>query len=117
MKPNLLKGWDGKKGGREMLYVSVCTLKKDIQMPVSFGNSEEWKRISHDDALHGRYKRIKCYETLVDSPFKVMLLIDSDETDALKALSDNLGDKWDITTYPLHELREIAEEDHAVIAG
>ncbi|MBI5741171.1 MAG: hypothetical protein HZA16_10680 [Nitrospirae bacterium] len=100
-----------------MLYVSVCTLKEGIQRPVSFGKSEEWKRISRDDALHGRYKRIKCYETLSDSPLKIMLLIDSDETDVLKALSDDLGDKWDMTTYPLHELHEIIEEDHAVIAG
>jgi len=61
------------KGVRNMMYVSVCTLKKANKCR---SLSAQW-RVEEDQSrwsLHRRFKRINA-TTLSDSPFRVMLLM------------------------------------------
>jgi hypothetical protein len=77
----------------------------------------EWVKVSRDELLHKKCKMIRCYETLTGTPQKLIIMMETDEPDALDLLSRDFGSDWSIETYPLHEMYEVLEEDHSIVAG
>jgi len=77
----------------------------------------EWVRISKDEPLHKKCKMIKCYETAGNSSHGLIIMVDTNEPDALSMLSRDFGNDWSLEIYPLHELHEVLEQDHSIIAG
>ena len=100
-----------------MLYVSICKAKKNLPKMANSTDIKEWLKICKDELLHKKCKMIKCYETVDDSPQELLLMFSTYEPDALKLLSRDFGDDWDLKTYPLHEIPDFMEEDHWVIGG
>jgi len=78
---------------------------------------EEWITLCRDEPLHKKCKMIRCYETLGGTPQKMIVMIDTSDPDALDMLSRDFGKDWSIETYPLHEMQEVGEEDHSIVAG
>jgi len=101
---------------KKMKYVAICKSKKrpSTERPA---DRAEWVAVSRDELLHKKCKMIRCFETLTGKPQKLILMIDTNESDALSLLSRDLGNSWNIETYPVHELHEILEEDHSIVAG
>lgn len=77
----------------------------------------EWVKVSRDALLHKKCKMIRCYETMAGKPQKLIIMMETDEPDALNLLSRDFGSDWNIETYPLHEMYEVLEEDHSIVAG
>ena len=106
-----------REGGIYMLYVSICKAKKNLPKMAKTADIEEWVRVCKDELLHKKIRMIKCYETIGDSPQELLLMFDTTDPDALKMLSRDFGDDWNLKTYPLHEIPELLEEDHSIIGG
>ncbi len=100
-----------------MFYVSICKAKKDLPKMANSTDIEEWFKVCKDELLHKKCKVIKCYETVGDSPQELLLMFSTYDKDALKLLSRDFGDDWDLKTYPLHEIPDFMEEDHSIVAG
>jgi len=100
-----------------MRYVSICSLKSGLPLSTKAKDIKEWIKVSKDEPLHKKCRMIKCYEIMNDPPKKLLLMIDTDEPNALNLLAGDFGVDWNIETYPLHELEESMEEDHSIIAG
>lgn len=99
-----------------MLYVSMCNTKKNIPDMAKTRDVEEWVRVCKDELLHKKCKSIKCYETM-DIPHKLMIIIDTKDAEVLNLLSRDFGDEWNLETFALHEIPELLEEDHSIVAG
>lgn len=100
-----------------MKYLSICNTKRNTSKKAKVKDIAEWDRISKNEKLHKKCKMIKCFETGTVSPQKLIFLIDTDEPDALNMLARDLGKDWNLETYSIHEMHEVTEEDHSVIAG
>lgn len=100
-----------------MKYLSICYAKKNIPTMAKADDIEEWVKVSRDDILNKKCKLIKCYETLGDFPQKLIIMIDTDDSDVLNMLSRDFGKDWNLEIYPLHELHQVSEEDHSIVAG
>lgn len=106
----------GHEGGK-MKYVSICNAKKKIPKKAKAEDVSEWVKVSRDALLHKKCKMIRCYETLAGTPQKLIIMMETDEPDALKLLCHDFGSDWNIETYPLHEMYEVLEQDHSIVAG
>lgn len=100
-----------------MKYVSICNAKKRIPPMANSEDISEWVNVSKDELLHKKCRMIKCYETLAGTPQKLIIMLDTDDPEAVNMLSRDFGNDWIIETYPLHEMYEILEEDHSIVAG
>ena len=58
----------------------------------------------------------KCYETM-NTPRKLLLIIDTKDAEVMNLLSRDFGDEWNMETFSLHEIPELLEEDHSIVAG
>lgn len=81
------------------------------------GDISEWVKVSKDELLHKKCRMIRCYETLAGSPQKLIIMFDTDDPAAVNMISQDFGGDWSIETYPLHEMYEVSEEDHSIVAG
>lgn len=77
----------------------------------------EWVKVSRDEALHRKCRMIQCYETLAGAQQKLIIILDTNEPDAMSMLSRDFGNDWSLEIYPLHELHEVLEQDHSIVAG
>ena len=68
----------------------------------------EWLKKGRDRIFQQKCKAINRYEVLGISPLKIILIIETDDPDALHLLSTHFGDAWNSVTYPIVQ-REIAE--------
>jgi hypothetical protein len=100
-----------------MKYVSICNAIKSIPTMAKAEDIAEWVKVSKDELLHKKCKMIRCFETLAGKPQKLIIMIETNEPDALNLLSRDFGNDWSIETYPVHEIHEILEEDHSIVAG
>jgi hypothetical protein len=100
-----------------MKYLSICSLKSGSPLSTKAEDIKEWIRVSKDEPLHKKCRMIKCYEIMNDPPKKLLLMIDTDEPNAMDLLAGDFGGDWNLEIYPLHELEELMDEDHSIIAG
>ena len=100
-----------------MQYISFCNPTGKAPKRVRAEDLPEWIKVSKDQLLHRKCKEIKCYEMKAGASQKLIIMIDTDEPDALKLLSRDLGNNWNLKTHPLHYVEEAMEEDHSVIGG
>lgn len=100
-----------------MKYVSICTAKKSIPIMAKAEDISEWVNVSRDELLHKKCNKIRCYRTLAGSTQKLLIMVETNQTDALDMLSRDFGDEWQIETYPLREIYEVLEEDYTIVAG
>ncbi|MEW6586510.1 MAG: hypothetical protein AB1442_12985 [Nitrospirota bacterium] len=100
-----------------MQYISICNPKSKAPRKVRAEDMPEWIKVSKDVLLHSKCRAIKCYEMKSGSSKKLMIMIDTDEPEALKLLSRDFGNNWKLETYPLHYVEEPMEEDHSIVAG
>jgi hypothetical protein len=107
----------GKKGGKKVEQVSICNTKKSIPSMAKAEDIAEWVNVSKDELLHEKCKMIKCYETLPGTPQKLIIMIDTEDPGALNILSRDFGKDWSLETYPVHEIHEVLEENHSIVAG
>ena len=100
-----------------MMYLSICNTKKKIPHMAKIEDLEEWENVSKDDLLHKKCRMIKCYEPMDSCHQKLIIMIDTNEPDAINLLANDLGNDWILETYPLHDIHELLEEDHSIVAG
>ena len=100
-----------------MFYDSIYNAKKNLPKMANSTDIKEWYKVCTDELLHKKCKMIKCYETVSDFPKELVLMFSTYDEDVLKLLARDFGDDWDVKTYPLHEIPDFTEEDHAVIGG
>jgi hypothetical protein len=102
---------------KKMKYLSICNAKKTIPAMAKAEEIAEWVKVSKDELLHKKCKMIRCFETLTGKPQKLIIMMETNEPDALNLLSRDFGNDWNIETYPVHEIHELLEEDHSIVAG
>ncbi|MBI1810687.1 MAG: hypothetical protein HY035_02650 [Nitrospirae bacterium] len=102
-----------------MWYVSIFDAKEGIARADINRERMEWLKKGRDRIFQQKCKAINRYEVLGISPLKIILIIETDDPDALHLLSTHFGDAWNSVTYPIvqREIAEALEADTAVIGG
>jgi hypothetical protein len=100
-----------------MLYLFECNAKKEIPRMAKADQIKEWIAVCRDELLHKKCKMIRCYEPITDSPHKLLIMLETDDPEALKLIPRDFGEDWNIDTHPLHMMQEILDEDHSVVGG
>jgi len=102
-----------------MWYVCIFDAKEGITRSEINRERAEWLKKDRDRIFHQKCKTITRYEVLGMSPLKIVLIIETEDPEALHMLSTHFGDAWNSVTYPIvqREIAEALEADTAVIGG
>jgi len=102
-----------------MLYLSIFDAKENTTRTDINRERSEWLKKGRDRIFQQKCRAINRYEVMGLSPLKIILIIETDEPDALHLLSTHFGDAWNSVTYPIvqREIAEALEADTAVIGG
>jgi len=102
-----------------MLYLFIFDAKEGTTREEINRERMEWLKKGRDRIFQQKCKTIHRYEILGASPLKIILIIETDEPEAIHMLSTHFGDAWNSVTYPIvqREIAEALEADTAVIGG
>jgi len=102
-----------------MLYLSIFDAKENTTRTDINRERSEWLKKGRDRIFQQKCKAINRYEVLGISPLKIILIVETEDPDALHLLSTHFGDAWNSVTYPIvqREIAEALEVDTAVIGG
>ncbi|NCO83368.1 MAG: hypothetical protein COZ31_02350 [Nitrospirae bacterium CG_4_10_14_3_um_filter_44_29] len=102
-----------------MLYLSIFDAKENTTRTDINRERSEWLKKGRDRIFQQKCKAINRYEVLGISPLKIILIVETEDPDALHLLSTHFGDAWNSVTYPIvqREIAEALEADTAVIGG
>jgi len=100
-----------------MLYMIECNSKKELPKMAKARQIKEWVKVCEDDLLHKKCRMIRCYEPATEIPKKLLILLDTTDSDGLDLLMSDFGNDWTMDVFPLNVLHEILKEDHAIVAG
>ena len=100
-----------------MLYMIECNSKKELPKMAKAHQIQEWVKVCEDDLLHKKCRMIRCYEPATEIPKKLLILLDTTDSDGLDLLMSDFGNDWTMDVFPLNVLHEILKEDHAIVAG